>query len=556
MDRRLNIYGTCATVLIFAAIFLFAFNQFKEADSFYHLKTGQVIWETGIVPPADIFSYTAAGVPWVTHEWLAEVILYGLYALAGYWGVMAAVALLAVAAYFLLWLLAREGGAEPAFAALLLFLVGYLTFELWIPRPQAFGFFFFALLLFCLEKYRRRGRSVYLAGVILTMWLWGNSHASVLLGYAVLLLYLTAEAVRWSKPGWDAAPPAPRLRAFALAGLVALAAPLLNPNGTDVLFYRSAINSAVETFAVLEWQPIQSFWFLPQTKVFILLMLAAVGCLAYWFGWRRLSRDFSLLGLTAGTFSLPFMSIRHVGFFTLAAGFPLVLAAGGLLANFRQKFSSRRLAAVWLCLAVIIVLLGWFRSPRSYFNPDTVPVHAADFIAAQNIQGRRFNLYNEGGYLIWRFYPPDQVSLDGRSEIYAGRPAEEVLAIIRGEPAADELVDQKYGINHFLLAYRPAQLAESILPLVRRLLTAGWKMVYWDDTSLLIVRDMPAHAGLIEKYAFYRVSPFTDPSLIPPAEVPAALGELRRILDSAPQSRVVAAYAVRLLSLHSDLLEN
>ncbi len=65
--------------LFFVVIFLYALNPFKESDSFYHLKTGELIWQTKQIPHSDVFSLTAEGAPWVAHEWLAEPLFFGFF---------------------------------------------------------------------------------------------------------------------------------------------------------------------------------------------------------------------------------------------------------------------------------------------------------------------------------------------------------------------------------------------------------------------------------------------------------------------------------------------
>jgi hypothetical protein len=53
-------------------------------DDWLHLRTGQLIWETGAVPRVDLYSYTLPGEPWVDVYWLFQLGLHGLYALGGH----------------------------------------------------------------------------------------------------------------------------------------------------------------------------------------------------------------------------------------------------------------------------------------------------------------------------------------------------------------------------------------------------------------------------------------------------------------------------------------
>ena len=49
-------------------------NRFNDPDLWFHLKLGQVVWNTHSIPTTDTFSFTAYGHSWTAHEWLAEVL--------------------------------------------------------------------------------------------------------------------------------------------------------------------------------------------------------------------------------------------------------------------------------------------------------------------------------------------------------------------------------------------------------------------------------------------------------------------------------------------------
>jgi hypothetical protein len=63
---------TFAGILLFGLLAMTARNA-VDPDLWWHLRTGQWIMETGHIPRSDPFSFTRAGSPWVSHEWLSEV---------------------------------------------------------------------------------------------------------------------------------------------------------------------------------------------------------------------------------------------------------------------------------------------------------------------------------------------------------------------------------------------------------------------------------------------------------------------------------------------------
>src|SRR5262245_27959181 len=52
-------------------------------DFWWHLKLGEVIAGAKSIPETDMFSFTAAGQPFIVQNWLAELIYYGLHRLGG-----------------------------------------------------------------------------------------------------------------------------------------------------------------------------------------------------------------------------------------------------------------------------------------------------------------------------------------------------------------------------------------------------------------------------------------------------------------------------------------
>ena len=83
--------------VIFLVVFLFLIVGGKDllgdADTAWHIGAGRYILETGTIPDTGIFSYTAAKMPWMAHEWLTEVIFAAIHKLAGLNGIVLLAAL-------------------------------------------------------------------------------------------------------------------------------------------------------------------------------------------------------------------------------------------------------------------------------------------------------------------------------------------------------------------------------------------------------------------------------------------------------------------------------
>ena len=53
-----------------------------------HMKMGEVIWKTHVIPTTDLFSFTTNHHAFISHEWLSQVLIYGAYRWGGYSGLM------------------------------------------------------------------------------------------------------------------------------------------------------------------------------------------------------------------------------------------------------------------------------------------------------------------------------------------------------------------------------------------------------------------------------------------------------------------------------------
>lgn len=57
------------------AIFFMASQEITDPDFWWHLCSGQYIYDTRSIPRQDVFPYTMPNQRWITHEWLREVVV-------------------------------------------------------------------------------------------------------------------------------------------------------------------------------------------------------------------------------------------------------------------------------------------------------------------------------------------------------------------------------------------------------------------------------------------------------------------------------------------------
>src|ERR1017187_5100612 len=71
-----------------------------ENDIFWHLASGRYMLENHRIPRLDVFSFTAAGHPWVNHEWLFQIPAFLAVRLAGISGIILLKILLILGAFY------------------------------------------------------------------------------------------------------------------------------------------------------------------------------------------------------------------------------------------------------------------------------------------------------------------------------------------------------------------------------------------------------------------------------------------------------------------------
>jgi hypothetical protein len=109
---------------------------------------------------------------------------------------------------------------------------------------------------------------------------------------------------------------------------------------------------------------------------------------------------------------------------------------------------------------------------------ESLPVTAAEFIKSEQPEGRMFNSYDFGGYLIWSLseYP---VFIDGRADLYGDEIIFEWLSIVRGEVGWQESLHE-WGVGFVIV--------EPDMPLVERLEEEGWELIYADEVAVVYQR--------------------------------------------------------------------
>lgn len=479
---------TLGAALLYLGLFCISLLQFTDPDFWWHLRTGQLIVETGSIPHHDPFSFTAQGSAWVTHEWLSEVVIYGVNEVAGYVGnavLFSGVALLALLVMHRLVL--RLGLAElPALG--LVALAGTIALPFWTVRPQAFTWLLTAVFLYTLYRHYREGQG-FLWHLPLLMILWANLHAGYVIGLVLVGLWLAslaAERVIWHEPR--------DLRGPALVSGACLLATVVNPNGpallTYPLTYLAAGNASLNL--ITEWQSPDFHEALHLPLAAGIVVLALVGVIG---GRRNVFR----VGLALLFTFFALQSSRHQPLFALV----LVVVAGDVVRERWQwareggsaEGSGGPSALNWAILATALVVAAAAlpQLPEAQVHQEPVtsgtpayPVEGAAFVREHYPEARMFNEYAWGGYLINELYPEQRVFIDGRPDMYGDEFVRDYIRVVSLEPEWRDIL-ARHGVDLAIIE-RDSALATVLED------GADWELAFSGPVEAVFVRSGSARA--------------------------------------------------------------
>ncbi|MFO0980137.1 MAG: hypothetical protein U1E76_00040 [Planctomycetota bacterium] len=436
-------------ILLWIALLAGFMQPIANNDIGFHLRLGEEIARTASIPCADTYSFTAAGRPYLDHEWLAQLLLHLAHRHGGTAALIVATsACITLTFMTLLWTLRRDRVS----AILLVLLLAPLAVSHAQARPHVLAWLLLALLVAALESGRR-------SPVIAMLVIWANCHASFLLGVGLATFALVERFLATGDR-----------RLLAWVGAAVLA-PLVNPHGIGAFTYFFHIHPSTEFIG--EWRAFEpsSGYFWCWLAYVLLLACGLIRARSPALDWLR----------AVALVALGFSAMRHA----IIAGIALAPLQQRVWSATVRALTTRHPRTVMAALATFItggfgtLVLG--RDALEFrVDHEALPVYATEFLLRQPIAGPIFNDYDFGGYLIWKAYPRHRVFIDGRVDVYVGQPLDDYLTVSRVQPGWQAVL-ARYGIECVLVrADRD----------IGRVLANDlqWEMVYFDYNSVIYVR--------------------------------------------------------------------
>src|ERR1700730_2036646 len=453
-----------------------------DPDVWWHLRTGQLILQNHSVFHTDPYSFTRFGQPWVNHEWLSEILIFGLYRVSGFGGLIVGFAI--VIATTLLLVFIRCPG-RPYLAALMTLWGAIASAPTWGVRPQMLSLLLASIFLIVLEDSTQRPNLLWWTAPL--MFLWVNLHAGYAIGLALLALFLVGEALEAGASGqWRKT--APRIKRLTLVFAVCLALVPLNPHGLRIYGYPfDTLRSPAMHSFIQEW--FSPDFHDPMYAPLLLMLLTLIAGLALSPRPPRV-RDLVLLLVMIPA---ALRSVRH--------GPILMLVLIPVLAQLSEAWLRQRGAARLLTMGrtepspravrVNVVVLATFAAftlvrirhvvnTQGATEAQHFPAAAVAFLNREHPPAPVLNHYNWGGYFIWKLYPQYRVFADGRADVYG----DQFLATF----AASYYVTDDWTKPIQLWGIRTVVLPPDA-PLITALRSAPeWRQVYADPETIILTR--------------------------------------------------------------------
>ena len=469
-----------------------------DPDLWWHLRTGQWMVENRQIPRADPFSFTRNGAPWVAHEWLSELLLFGIWRLAGWAGLIIFSSVVTTTGFVLLFWRCK---APPHWAAAATVLGALASAPTWGVRPQMFTFALASLWLLLLE--RSEEHPWFMGWLPAVFLLWLNLHAGFALGPALLIAYLIG--LLWGALAGETEWRLVRAHAFMLLFTFGLCLALvpLNPRGNELYRYPLGVLRSAEMRAFIsEWQS-PDF----HQRGYLPLLLLVLGLLIA-FALRPIRPRTRTLVPLLGVFLAALDATRHIPIFALVA-VPLIATAlqfsrPRIALPTRPKQNRIKFAAIGLVMTMmaIFAVIEWAKliHDQSSNEARMYPVKAVDHLASLPDRERVFAHYDWGGYLIWKLYPSSKVFVDGRADLYGADLLRQFRAVSELRPGWQQILDS-WDIK--LVLFPSSSAAVQALAL-----NPSWRLQYRDEEASLFVRGTSTSRTPEMQFVSQSTSPF------------------------------------------------
>lgn len=313
--------------------------------------------------------------------------------------------------------------------------------------------------------------------------LWANIHGGWIWGFLLLAAHIGGLAMSHiSAEAEDKSSIWLEIKSLSGWTVISALAIGLNPNGLSIWalpFEQVNVSLQIQEWLSPDFHRIDFHPFL--WMIFLLVLISPFQSrVPHWTGF------FKVLGFAY----LTFVAQRNIALFAITA-VPLLadwsnrtlsalkkVAPTASPANNSSKFKMIINSLMVLILALIALGNAFVVSQPAEVDKN-YPINAIRWMQDNAPQGRLFNAYNWGGYILWNLqdYP---VFIDGRADLYGNEIISEWQSVMNAQDNALTILDN-WEVNTVFV--------ESHAPIVQLLEINDWKIVFQDDLAVILVRE-------------------------------------------------------------------
>ena len=458
-------------VVTYAVLILAGDRLLLDPDTQWQITVGQWILDHHAVPHTDVYSFTMGGQPWISTQWLAQLVYAEVYAWLGWTG---PVVLAASASAVTFALLARYLVRNLSESASLVFVAVALalTAPHLLARPHVLALpIMVAWIGELIAAADRRAAPSFLLLPLMT--LWANVHGGFVFGLA-MIAPIALDAVLGAASDRRAA----LAMRWAMFAVLSLAASCCTPYGWESLLASRkilALGSALPL--ITEWRAAD----FTNLGPFEICLLGGLGLALY----RGIKLPPLRIVILLGLIHMALAQGRAAEILALLAPLILAVPLARQIGKAEAAHSPVPVRGAMLAGLAIVLAAGTLTFASMHrFAPYTrnSPVAAVTELKKLNVE-RVFNDYDFGGYLIASGVAP---FIDGRTELYGEK-------FFVDHNAASGLMEPdnlfrllgEYRIQATLL--RTQSAATKLLDHID-----GWEKVYSDDVATIHLRKAGA----------------------------------------------------------------
>ena len=491
------------SILLLTAVAYFHPTQELARDLGEHLLRGQIMVQNHTILTTNLFSYTNANYPFVSFEWLSEIIFYILNSFFGIGGLIAFTSIVVTIAFAVIFIFTLKK-TNPLLASLSGLLYLRILFERTYVRPEIFSYLFVAIFVVLLYQFREKfSKKIFL--LLPLQLLWVNMHIYFIAGIFLIFAFFT-EAVVKQRNRYNGLYVKSLLVVFVSSIIVSM----INPYGFNGLLfpltlsqhYAFAVTENANILQIINMHPGTIEYSVLFFQVVAIVLMCSLLCTVY---------KSRLVDWIISIFFICFAisAIRNFPLFVFATFIPFVDSLNMLQKNITTKFSPHIIKKYKYTYPLFAFILLFLVVWHIYFvgsiqgvgvGTDKYGESAVNFLITNNVHGPLYNNYDFGSFLAYKLYPKEQVFVDGRPEAYPVSFFQNIYYPIQSDPALFAQAEKKYQFN--VIVYSLTDGTPRTQLFFKNIITnPEWKLVYLDDNAVIFLKNIKKNTLLIQKFS-------------------------------------------------------